>query len=63
MTTPPRKSDVPRDARMELRMTAEEKELVESAAALGSEDTSSFVRRAAIVEARRLLASVNRPTA
>lgn len=48
---------------MELRMTAEEKELVESAAALGSEDTSSFVRRAAIVEARRLLASVNRPTA
>lgn len=42
---------------MELRMTADEKAILEEAAALGGEDTASFVRRASIVEARRLLAT------
>lgn len=52
-----KKSETPRDARMELRMTADEKAILEEAAALGGEDTASFVRRASIVEARRLLAT------
>ena len=39
---------------MALRLTPEEKALVENAAALGGEDASSFVRRAAIIEARRV---------
>jgi uncharacterized protein (DUF1778 family) len=55
---PPRVADQPRDARMALRLTAEEKSLVENAAAIGGEDASSFVRRAAIVEARRVMEHV-----
>jgi uncharacterized protein (DUF1778 family) len=51
---PPRAIDMPRDERMALRLTGEEKAIIENAAALGGEDASSFVRRAAIIEARRV---------
>ncbi len=51
---PPRTIDTPRDERMALRLTGEEKAIIENAAALGGEDASSFVRRAAIIEARRV---------
>jgi uncharacterized protein (DUF1778 family) len=50
------KIDRGRDARLELRMTPEEKALIERAAALGGEDVSTFVRRVALLEARTLLA-------
>jgi uncharacterized protein (DUF1778 family) len=52
------KIDRGRDARLELRLTPEEKALVEQAAALGGEDTSTFVRRVALIEARALLAKM-----
>lgn len=54
------KIDRGRDARLELRMTPEEKALVEQAAALGGEDTGSFVRRVALIEARAILARTQR---
>lgn len=57
---PPRVSESPREARMALRLTPEEKALVENAAALGGEDASSFVRRAAIIEARRVAEHVKK---
>lgn len=50
------KIDRGRDARLELRMTPEEKALIEQAAQLGGEDTSQFARRVALMEARALLA-------
>lgn len=58
MTTP--KSDSDRIARMELRMKQEEKDIIERAASLGGEDTSSFVRRTALVEARSILSHARR---
>lgn len=48
------KIDRERHARLELRMTEEEKALLERAAKLGGEDTSQFVRRVALMEARLL---------
>lgn len=50
------KIDRERHARLELRMTDEEKALLEQAAKLGGEDTSQFVRRVALIEARTLVA-------
>lgn len=54
------KTDRGRDARLELRLTPEEKEVIERAAALGGEDTSTYVRRVALIEARTLLAKLPR---
>lgn len=54
----PGKPDKGRDARLEIRMTPEEKALIEQAAALGGEDVSTFVRRVALIEARVLLAKL-----
>lgn len=54
------KQDKGRDARLEIRMTLEEKALLEQAASLGGEDLSTFVRRAALVEARILTAKLGR---
>lgn len=54
------KPDRGRDARLELRMTPEEKELLERAAKLGGEDTSTFARRVALIEARALIARVGK---
>ena len=48
------KIDRERHARLELRMTDDEKALLERAARLGGEDTSQFVRRVALMEARML---------
>ena len=42
------------------KMTLEEKALLEQAASLGGEDLSTFVRRAALVEARILTAKLGR---
>ena len=56
--TPLRKVDRERDARMEIRMKSDEKELIERAAAIGGEDPAQFARRVAIVEARLLIAKV-----
>lgn len=52
------KIDRERHARLELRMTDEEKALLERAAKLGGEDTSQFVRRVALMEARLLEAKL-----
>lgn len=57
----PGKIDKGRDARLELRLTPEEKRLVEEAARLGGEDVSTFVRRVALLEARALLARMGPP--
>lgn len=56
------KQDKRRDARLEIRMTPEERALLEQAAALGGEDLSTFVRRAALVEARVLTAKLGLTT-
>lgn len=52
------KPDKGRDARLEIRMTPEEKALIEQAAGLGGEDVSTFVRRVALIEARVLTAKL-----
>lgn len=49
-----------RTARLELRLTEEEKAILSEAAELGGEDTSTFVRRVAIVAARELLAKLRK---
>lgn len=54
------KPDRGRDARLELRMTPDEKDLLERAAQLGGEDTSTFARRVALIEARALIARVGK---
>lgn len=54
------KPDRERDARLEIRMKPEEKDLVARAAELGGEDTSQFVRRVAILAARELLARLQK---
>lgn len=52
------KVDKGRDARLEIRMTPDEKALIEAAATLGGEDVSTFVRRVALIEARVLTAKL-----
>lgn len=47
-----------RTERVELRLRTEEKRLLTSAAEVGGEDLSSFMRRAGLTEARRLLGSM-----
>ena len=47
-----------RTERIEMRLRAEEKRTIESAASVGGEDVSSFLRRAGLTEARRLLATM-----
>lgn len=47
-----------RTERIEMRLRSEEKRLIESAASVGGEDVSSFLRRAGLTEARRLLATM-----
>ncbi len=54
------KIDKGRIARLELRMTPEERELIEQAAVLGGEDASGFVRRVALIEARTTLAKMKK---
>lgn len=54
------KIDKGRVARLELRMTPEERELIEQAAVLGGEDASGFVRRVALIEARTMLAKLKK---
>ena len=51
-------SDDDRSERMELRLTPREKALLRRAASLGGEDASSLLRRAGLVEARRIVARV-----
>jgi len=45
-----------RTARLEVRVSPAEKALLRRAAELGGEDASSLTRRAALVEARRVIA-------
>jgi uncharacterized protein (DUF1778 family) len=47
--------DKGRDARLELRLTPKEKADLTKAASIGGEDVSSFIRRVALTEARKLL--------
>lgn len=54
------KSDKPRDERLELRLTADDKALIERAAALTGESVGSFTRRAAITEARVTIARLEK---
>ena len=44
-----------RIARLEIRLRPEDKAIIEAAAALGEESVSAFVRRAALIEGKRLL--------
>lgn len=53
--------DVPRDERLALRLTAEEKSLIERAAAACGDDISSLVRRASVIEAKRILKAIETP--
>lgn len=57
-TTMSKHNDTPRDARMDLRLTAEEKALIERAATACGDDISSLVRRASVIEAKRILNAV-----
>ena len=41
-----------------MRLRAEEKRTIEAAAGVGGEEVSSFLRRAGLTEARRLLATL-----
>lgn len=54
------KSDKPRDERLELRLTADDKALIERAATLTGESVGSFTRRAAITEARVTIARLEK---
>lgn len=47
-----------RTERIEMRLRVEDKRAIESAASVGGEDVSSFLRRAGLTEARRLLATM-----
>lgn len=47
-----------RTERIEMRLRAEEKRTIEAAAGVGGEEVSSFLRRAGLTEARRLLATM-----
>lgn len=47
-----------RTERIEMRLRAEEKRTIEAAAGVGGEEVSSFLRRAGLTEARRLLATL-----
>lgn len=47
-----------RTERVELRLRAEEKGVLQTAAGIGGEDVSSFLRRAGLTEARRLLGTL-----
>lgn len=61
MSIDPRsRSAKPRDARINMRMSTEEKADVERVAELGGETLSSFMRRVAVVEARARLAKLVR---
>lgn len=51
-----RVSDEDRTARLEVRLSPAEKRLLQRAAMLGGEDVSALTRRAALIEARRVLA-------
>lgn len=51
-----RVSDEDRTARLELRVSPTEKRLLQRAAMLGGEDVSALTRRAALIEARRVVA-------
>ncbi len=53
--------DVPRDERLALRLTAEEKALIERAATACGDDISSLVRRASVIEAKRILKAIETP--
>lgn len=47
-----------RSERVEFRLRGDEKALMQQAAEMGGEDVSSFVRRVALTDARRLLAGL-----
>jgi len=54
------KTTTDRNARLELRLRADEKDSLAKAAELGGEDTSQFVRRVSIIAARELLARLRK---
>ena len=56
------KGNVNRTARVEMRMTEEEKAMVERAAEVGDEDTSSYMRRIVLTESKALLARMKPST-
>ena len=57
----PNHPDPPRDERLALRLTADEKAIIERACASCGEDVSSLVRRAAVIEAKRILKRIETP--
>lgn len=59
-TATARRKDNPREARVELRMTVDEKADVERVASMGGETISAFMRRVAVVEARARIAKLSR---
>jgi len=58
---PPDRDDDPAPARVELRLKPADRDLLQRAAALGGDDVASFVRRTAMIKARRLLAEFGDP--
>lgn len=50
-------------ARIELRLKPADRDLLQQAAALVGDDVASFVRRTAMLKARRLLAEFGEPVA
>ena len=58
MTHSARKLETPRDARLDPRLTADEKTIIERAADACGDDLSSLVRRAAVIEAKRILRAI-----
>jgi uncharacterized protein (DUF1778 family) len=60
MPTPARDTDQT-PARVELRLKPADRDLLQRAAALVGDDVASFVRRTAMIKARRLLAEFGDP--
>jgi len=58
--TPDRSPDLP-PARIELRLKPADRDILQKAAALVGDDVASFVRRTAMLKARRLLAEFDDP--
>ena len=56
-----RHPDPPRDERLALRLTTDEKAIIERASSACGEDVSSLVRRAAVIEAKRILKRIETP--
>ena len=50
-----------REERFEMRLSAEEREVLERAAELGGETSSAFARRATVAAARAAVAKASKP--